>query len=91
MSKEGQKMLPLQVTHNTESDCKDCLKIRTTETRTSWGRAINSCDRSVLFLSEHFYFGVKKAKSVVIYELMVQAFVGCTLYIPIKDTAQTDN
>ena len=35
MSKEGRKMLPLQVTHNIESDCKDRLKIRTTETRTS--------------------------------------------------------
>ena len=26
MSKEGRKILPLQVTHNTESDCKDRLK-----------------------------------------------------------------
>ena len=33
----------------------------------------------------------KKAKSPVIYKLMAQAFVGCALYSPIKNAAQTDN
>ena len=35
MSKVGRKMSPLQVKGNTESDCKDRLKICTTETCTS--------------------------------------------------------
>ena len=57
-------MSPLQVTRNTESDCKDRLKIRTTETRISSGRTINSYDRSVLLLSLNFSFGVKKTRNL---------------------------